>query len=108
LAKGLTEVTENADVEVNSLGTSTPIPQVEAYIYNTSFYGPNVIGTAPITTIGRYNKEGTLYVNMIDPRGKKGVWLGMSSRALGKPSNLQSDIDKAARALFKKYPALKK
>ena len=106
IAKGLTEVEDGADMEINTLGQSAAVPQVEALIYNTSFYGPSVIGTAPIMTIGRYNKEGTLFVNMIDPRSKMSIWLGMSTRAMGKPSNLKGDIDKAAKALFKKYPSL--
>ncbi len=104
LAKGLTEVTSGADLEVTSLGAAVSIPQIEAIVMSTIYQGDVITATGPITTIGRYNKEGTLYVNLIDVRTNKTAWLGISTRALGKPSNLDSDINKAAKAMFKKYP----
>lgn len=103
--KGLTEVSEGADLEVSAGALVVSIPQIEMLIYNLSMDA--TWGTSPITTIGRYNREGTLIVNLIDPRTKKSVWLGFAKRALGKPSNKKRDIDKAADALFKKYPALR-
>jgi hypothetical protein len=107
-AKGLTEVAENPDLEIASLGTAVSVPQLEAVIYSYLYsYDTSIIGTSPLATIGRYNREGTLYVNMIDPRLKKGAWLGISTRALNKPSKIEGDIDKAMQAMFKKYPALK-
>jgi len=105
--KGLTALSEGADLEVASAATAVSIPQVEALIYNWIADGTSNIGTAPLATLGRYNKEGTLYVNLIDPRTNRSVWLGISTRALGKPNNFESDINKAARAMFKKYPAIK-
>jgi hypothetical protein len=105
--KGLTEVTGQADLEIASLVTAVSIPQLEALIYSWAYDGTSIAGTAPIASIGRYNREGTLYVNFIDPRSNKGVWLGISTRALGKPSSREKDINKAAEAMFKKYPALK-
>ncbi len=107
--KGLTEVKEGAaDLEVSSLGASVPVPQIEALIYSIGYGGTSVAGTAPIATLSRVNKEGTLYVNLIDVRMNKSAWLGISTRALGKESDLESDIGKAAQAMFKKYPPLKK
>ena len=103
--KGLAEVAEGADLEVSAGGLAVSIPQVEALVFNPA--NDATWGTSPIAIIGRYNKEGTLIVNLIDPRAKKSVWLGVAKRALGKPSNLKKDVDKAAQALFKKYPALK-
>ncbi len=105
--KGLTEVTGQADLEVASAAAAVSIPQVEALIYSLTSDGTSVTGTAPLATVSRYNREGTLYVNLIDPRTNKGVWLGISKRALGKPSSREKDINKAADALFKKYPSLK-
>lgn len=107
LGKGLMEVNSGADLEVASLGAAVSVPQVEALIYSITYEGTSIAGTSPITSIGRYNKEGTLYVNLIDVRTNKSAWLGISTRALGKPENLDSDINKAAQAMFKKYPALK-
>jgi hypothetical protein len=107
-AKGLTEVADKPDLEIASLGTAVSIPQLEAVIYSYLYSDDtSIIGTAPLATMSRYNREGTLYVNMIDPRLKKGAWLGISTRALGKPSNIEGDINKAMQAMFKKYPALK-
>ena len=104
--KGLTEVAEGADLEIATAAAAVSIPQIEAIIY--SFMdGTSQGGTAPIATLSRYNKEGTLYVNFIDPRTNKSVWLGISTRALGKPASLEKDINKATQALFKKYPAIK-
>jgi hypothetical protein len=106
-AKGLNEVTEGADLEIASAATAVSIPQVEALIYNWIGGSTAIAGTAPLATVGRYNKEGTLYVNFIDPRTNRSVWLGISTRALGKPSKLEGDINRAIEALFKKYPAIK-
>jgi hypothetical protein len=107
-AKGLTEVADGPDLEIASLGTAVSIPQLEVVIYSYLYSdSTSVIGTAPLATMGRYNREGTLYVNMIDPRLKKGAWLGISTRALNKPSKIEGDINKAMQAMFKKYPALK-
>ena len=106
--KGLKEVSEGGGLEVSAGALVVSLPQVEAVIYN--FYnlpGDTNWGTDPITTIGRYNREGTLIVNLIDPAAKKSVWLGFAKRALGRPSNRKRDLDKAARDLFKKYPAPK-
>jgi hypothetical protein len=103
--KGLTEVSDSADLEVAAGGLAVSIPQVEAYIFSP-LTGADW-GTSPIATIGRYNKEGTLIVNLIDRRTNKSVWLGIAKRALGRPSSLSKDVDKAATALFKKYPSVK-
>jgi len=103
--KGLVEVAEGEDLEVAAGALAVSIPQVEAVLYN--FAGDADFGTSPLATIGRYNREGTLIVNLIDRKAKKSVWLGFAKRALGRPSNLKKDVDKAAQALFKKYPELK-
>jgi hypothetical protein len=105
--KGLTALSEGVDLEVASAATAVSIPQIEAIIYNWIADGASNIGTAPLATLSRYNKEGTLYVNLIDPRKNRSVWLGISTRALGNPTNFENDINKAARAMFKKYPAIK-
>ena len=100
--KGLAEVAEGADLEVSCGALAVGIPQVEALVFSPM--NNALWGTAPITTIGRYNREGTLIVNLIDRRTNKSVWLGVAKRALGKPSSRKKDIDKAAEAMFKKYP----
>jgi hypothetical protein len=106
LDKGLTEVKENPDMEVAAGGLARAFPQLEGLIYG-SFTADFDWGSAPIATVGRYNKEGTVIVNLIDPRVKKSVWIGMASRAWGKPSTVDTMIAKATASLFKKYPQLK-
>lgn len=103
--KGLKEVSASPDLQVLPGALQTVFPSIDALFYN--FVGDASWGTSPIVTIGRYNKEGTLFVNLVDPRDDKSVWLGFAKRALGKPSSLKGDIDKAADALFKKYPSLR-
>ena len=100
--KGLTEVSDGADLEVSAGALVVSIPQVEMIIYNLA--NDATWGTSPLATIGRYNKEGTLIVNLIDAKEKKSVWLGLAKRALPKESHNDRAIDKAARALFNKYP----
>jgi Domain of unknown function (DUF4136) len=103
--KGLAEVSTSPDLQVLVAALQVQFPTVDGFVYD--FSNDLVIGGAPIATVGRYNKEGTVYVNLVNPRDKKSVWLGFASRALGKPSALQGQINKAAGELFKKYPPLK-
>jgi hypothetical protein len=100
--KGLVEVAEGADLEVAAGGLVVASAQLTLIIYNLS-----LDDASPIGTMGRINREGTLIVNLIDPRVKKSVWVGFATRGLGGPSSREKDINKAAQALFKKYPALK-
>ena len=100
--KGFTEVKENADFEVVTWALSESIPQLEAVLFAP--YGYVDWGTAPISTIGRYNRQGTLAVNLVDVKTNKSIWAGMVTRALNKPSKVGSDIDKGASDLFKKFP----
>jgi hypothetical protein len=105
IAKGLTEVDTNPDMEVATGGLGRAFPQLEALIYSYTL-DASWWGTGTLTTVGRYNKEGTVLVNCIDPKTKKTVWFGMASRAWGKPSTVDSMIAKATAQLFKKYPPL--
>ena len=103
--KGLTEVAASPDLQVLPGALQTVFPSIDAMFYN--FVGDADWGSSPVFTVGRYNKEGTLFVNMVDPRDNKTVWLGFAKRAVGKPSSLKGDLDKAADELFKKYPSLR-
>jgi len=100
--KGFSEVSQGGDFEVVTWVLSESIPQLEAVLFAP--YGGVQWGTAPISTVGRYNRHGTLAVNLIDIKTNKSIWAGMVTRALGKPSNVDRDIDKGASDLFKKFP----
>src|SRR3954468_21687243 len=77
--KGFTEVKEGADLEVVTWGLRHSTPQLEAMIF--SYVEGSQWGSSAIATMGRYNKEGTLVVNLVDPKTNKSVWAGMSKRA---------------------------
>jgi hypothetical protein len=74
--------------------------------------GPGMMYGTPIATMGRYNKEGTLALNLIDSKTKKSAWFAMVTDSLPnktlKPDEIRSKLDKAARNIFKKYPAAAK
>ena len=52
--KGLTEVTEGADLEVSTLALTQPIPQLEGFIFPGAT--PDFF-TAPVATMGRYTMK---------------------------------------------------
>ena len=103
--KGFTEVNANEDLQVAAGALRSASAQLEAILFSWGIYAD--FGTDPVMTLGRYNFEGTLVVNMIDPKTKKTVWAAVANQPLRSASQLQSDVDKAARALFKKYPGKK-
>jgi hypothetical protein len=65
----------------------------------------------PLVVISRYNREGTLYLNLIDSHTKKSAWFAMVGDSLPtrtlKPEEIRSKLDKAATNIFKKYPVKK-
>ena len=106
--KGFTQVADGMDVLIATLVLQKAEPQIEAIIFGPAVWPGSSWSTGPVSTVGRYNHMGSLFVNMIDPRVNKSVWVGMTTKALGKPANRASDIDKAASDLFKKYPGKSK
>ena len=104
-SKGLIEIPDGANLQVSAGAFATVTPQVEAALFDLGGMGASW-GTSPIAIIGRYNKEGTVFVNLIDPRTKKSVWIGLASRALGRPSTMGREIERAIQAMFRKYPTI--
>jgi hypothetical protein len=102
---GLIEVGEGADLQVSALALSESIPQLEAVI----FPGRMALDFAtPIAAMGRYNRQGTLVVNLIDTATKKSAWAGLARENLdNKPGAGKKKIDQAAVKIFKKYPLKK-
>ena len=99
---GYTEVPQGGDLQVSVLGLSASVPQLEAVIF--AGYDPANWGTTTFT-MGRYNKEGTLVVNLIDPATKKSAWAGMATETL--KTNYGAGKDKipvAAERIFKNFP----
>lgn len=104
--RGLEEVAEGGDLQVTTTGLAVSVPQLEAVVFMPTT-NP-AYASQPVHTIGRYNKQGTLVVTLIDSRSKKGAWAGMVTKALdNKPGSGGKKIDKATADLFKKYPSTK-
>jgi Domain of unknown function (DUF4136) len=102
IQKGLKEVSEGGDLQVSALALAQSIPQLEGFIFagvTPDFY------TAPVAAVGRYNREGTLVVNLIDAKTQKSAWCGMAKETIdNKPGAGKKKIGPAAAKLFKKYP----
>jgi len=107
--RGMTELADGADLQIQAWVFTESIPQVEALIYTID---PNMLYGAPIATVGRYNRQGTLFLNLIDRRTKKSAWIGMVTDSLPtgtlEPEQIRKQLDKAAKNIFKKYPVKKK
>lgn len=101
--KGLTEVTEGGDLEVQTVALTDAIPQLEAAYFAG---GLDMAFATPIATMGRYNRRGTLVINLIDTRTKKSAWMGIATESLGNPGQEKNKkkVDKAAQRMLKKYP----
>jgi hypothetical protein len=104
-ARGLKEVPSGGDLQVSTLALAESVPQLEAVVF------PGYIEmdySTPIATMGRYNREGTLVVNLIDTRTKKSAWAGLAKETLkNKPGAGKEKIDSAATRIFDKYPVKK-
>lgn len=99
--KGLKQVADGADLQVCTLALAESSPQLEAIL----FTGAPPDFTSPLGTMGRYNREGTLVVNLIDTRTKKSAWCGMVKESLDNKTGAgRKKIGPATAKLFKKYP----
>lgn len=105
-ARGLAEVRENGDLQVAAFASTASVPQLEAVIFPGHM---DLDFATPIATMGRYNKEGTLAVNLIDTRTKQSAWAGMATDSIdNKPGSGAKKIPGATAAMFSKYPTKKK
>jgi len=105
--RGFTEAPDG-QVQISAWAFADAVPHVDALIYPGYGLGPGGvpainIGAAP-TTLGRYNKSGTVLVNLIDASTKKSIWGAIASGDLPKKSQIQDKVDKAVREMFEKYP----
>jgi hypothetical protein len=105
-ALGLTEVREYGDLQVATFASINSVPQLEAVIF------PNHMDldfATPIATMGRYNKEGTLAINLIDTRTNKSAWAALVTDSINdKRGSGAKKIPGATAAMFKKYPIKRK
>jgi hypothetical protein len=114
MQKGLNELADGADLQIQVWVLTETVPQLEAVIMSSvSIDLSNSVVTVSdqVASVGRYNRQGTLYLNLIDSQTKKSAWFAMASDSLPtgtlKASEVQGKLEKAAVSLFKKYPAKK-
>jgi len=105
-AKGLQQVDTGGDLLVSTMITTDATAQVEALIFpGTIAYHS---GAAPIATVGRYNRRGTLAVNLIDARTQESAWVCMATKSIDNKAGAgQKKIPQATADIFKKYPRTK-
>lgn len=105
--RGLTEVVSGGDLKVSTWAFAEAIPNVDVLLYGFgalpagSFLDPV---TAPVATIGRYNRQGTVVVNLIDAKRNTSAWAGAATSSYSDVNNLSGPINKAVKDMFGKYP----
>jgi hypothetical protein len=105
-AKGLKQVDNGGDLQISTVILTESNPQLEAWAFPGT-YAYNY-GVPTIVTMGRYNRSGTLVVNMIDTQTKKTAWAGMASKSIdNKAGGGVKKIPGAVSDIFKKYAKAK-
>jgi hypothetical protein len=107
--KGLSELAEAADLQIQVTALTDTTPQLEAVVYA---YFPGDWSPTQIASLGRYNRTGTLCLNLIDHRTNKSVWFAMATQGLpiGTLSleQIRAKVETAVKNIFKKYPVKEK
>jgi Domain of unknown function (DUF4136) len=112
--RGLREVAADPDLQIQVWVLTESVPQLEAVIVAAVVVDVGTYMTIgdPVASIGRYNRQGSLYLNLIDRRTNKSAWFAMVTDSLPsnalEPDKLRAKLDKAATDIFKKYPVKKK
>ena len=107
-AVGLKEVAEGGELMIQAYVVTESVPQLEAVLFGEGY---NFDYGTVVASMGRYNREGTLYLNLIDRQTKKSAWAGMATDDLNRgylsPDAVRSKLEKLAKQMFKKYPVKK-
>jgi len=105
---GLKEAGEDADLAVQVYVTTASVPQLEAVLLGEGY---NFDYGTVVASMGRYNREGSLYINLIDRKTKKSVWAGMMTDNLKRGTltaeEITEKLEKTAAGIFKQYPTKK-
>jgi Domain of unknown function (DUF4136) len=99
-AKGLTEVADHPDLNVRYHFGSAPRTRVEAYPAGWRGLGTRLV-RVPYA-------EGTLVIDLRDPRTRSLVWRGIASEEKNDPSKIRDKLDDMVRKALGKYPPKKK
>ena len=105
-SKGLTEVADGGDLLVQVFVFTEPSPQLEAVFM--AGMDPYMMYGTPVATMGRYNHEGSLLLNLIERQSNKSAWSAMATKTLPKPplkpDEVRKKLGQAAADIFEKYP----
>ncbi|MCX6630181.1 MAG: DUF4136 domain-containing protein [Candidatus Solibacter sp.] len=105
---GLKEVADGADIQIQAYVFTESIPHLEAILFGLGY---NFDYGTVVATMGSYNRQGTLFVNLIDSKTKKSTWSAMVTDSLQRttlmPDQIRAKLEKSATQLFKKYPMKK-
>ncbi len=99
-ARGLTETTGPADLNVRYHFGAGRTTHVEAYPAGWRGLGTRYV-RVPYT-------EGTLVIDLRDPRTRSLVWRGIASQEKSDPNKLEGKLDDMVRKALDKYPPKKK
>jgi hypothetical protein len=109
--KGLSELADGADLQIQAWVLTEQVPQIAAIIASSVSIdlGTSVVTvTDPMAVITRFNRQGSLFLNLIDSRTKKSAWFAMTTDSLPsrtlKPGEISAKLEKAAKNIFNKYP----
>ena len=106
MQRGLKEVAQGGDLQISAGVTTHAVPQLEAVWMSAGSQG--LYYATPIATMGRYNRKGSLIINLIDSKTKTSAWAGVAEENLNDiKGSGQAKISEAAGNLFKKYPVKK-
>jgi hypothetical protein len=101
-ARGFREVRFGGDLPVATFVLAESVPQLGAVVFPRNLA---MDFATPIPTMGRYNRGGTLAVNLINLRTRESAWAGMARENLkNKPGTGREKIPHPAAKLFETSP----
>lgn len=109
-AKGYREVPSGGDLHVVAGVVAARSNQWQGYLVTWGFdaYWGSWFGMPyPVNVM---NREGVLFVGLVDAKAKEGVWAGYDSEAVDRVPDVETakkKLGKAAEKLFKKLPERK-
>lgn len=87
-------------------GYGYPYGRYGGYPYGYGRYGGYGVGIPPSTSVSNY-KEGTLIIDLLDPRDKQLFWRGTASTKLDKsptPQEVTATVNETVETILKEFP----
>jgi hypothetical protein len=117
-AKGLMQVDHDEDVRVAAGAIGNVSQHMDVILYSFGVISSDGWSYSEMQGLSTYNHEGTLLVNLINPKTNTSVWFGLAKQAIGSEDRgsrqvqgnstaVENAVNKASKALFRKYPSVK-